>query len=297
MTPTGLPVGVLAFRRPSHLLECVTNLLDLSSSTRIFISVDDCHELSSSRDRKLNTATRLTALELQERYSNVSLINVATGRGIIQHAFSASAKILATVGSRSLILLEDDHILTSEGLTFLETNLAMLGTNGSPVLVSAYAREVHQYLSASTPRRTSYPTLWGIGLTTGLLEHAFRIWTSRRLNIVRILAELSWSRNLPSSAAGAAYFIRTLQIGIASRNHFDALVTAAALSLGERIVVPSRPLLVDTGGGVDSYSRRTPQSDSISCGSVNYSGNGVCPDCEMRRSVENARALVRRIRG
>lgn len=297
MVNESTPIGILAYRRPKHLQRSVESVLPVRGHRRLYISIDAPSKHASPHERKQNAEVARIAVQFADSHPNICIFHRKESGGIIEHAFYLSWQMLRNCNRQEIILLEDDHLLTDSALDFFEDRFSSERSPHKPLLTSGFSREEHTALPSSKSRSTAYPILWSIGINRVLLRRAYQLWRGGQVNWLRVLSQLSYTRSPSTSVLASLYYVRTLQIGVRSRNHFDALVTTAILASGQRVTVPSKSLVADIGGGIDSYSERSISGIQLTCDSSGYTVTGTCATCERRWVNELANRTRQRLMG
>lgn len=130
------PVLVLAYNRPLHLQKCLDSLGNNLgfSKHQVVIAIDG---MKSESERQICDQVQLVATEFSRRHTNVKVIRNHRNLGLGTSVLNNIDKVLEN--NSSIIVIEDDLVLSSHFLNFCEFGLTNYLHDKSVVAISGFS--------------------------------------------------------------------------------------------------------------------------------------------------------------
>lgn len=237
-------VIVLAYQRPSLMIDRCTEVIEWPSLNRLIISIDGPRENATIqelawRDECIVEARRFAAIYR----CKVSVCILNENLGLTSHVLEALNNSFAD--SESTILLEEDTSLEHSGLNFL----AGLGRTFEPAVRAGYTRAFHKGVN-QVERVSFFPEQWGLSMNRSFFEAFRRV--CREESVEEPLVEAHIRRLLGPSkrvliGRATRYWSRLFRDAFQNPNHTDALFLYTAISLGLVYTTPWTSFTRDVG--------------------------------------------------
>lgn len=300
MSIQNMAIVLVNFRRPLLTSQALVHLRSLAPDLPIVATVDGPYSGERDRDELARQETVRVVASFAEHDSLTTLISPTAGRGITRHVEFALAEAFESMSFSSVILLEEDQQLQTEGLDFLKV---VARTNDRPVHATAFSSTQHEE-QFNHPRLTLFPEQWGVLLNAAMYDNYLALRRRGSISYREVFSHFLpiLGSRLKSSIA-ADYWTALFNETLGSRDQFDGGLQAALCSSGTLTVTPWRSGLRDLGGGDGAFNERTVlapdgahKSRLQRLGSLGY----VCQTCELaslkKRELDWRMPLRRRLR-
>ena len=236
-------VILFAYRRPELTESAIKRILEWNNLDRLIVSVDGLREDRKERESIWRLDTIRRSELLAQSNSKIDLYIWDKNQGSGMHGIRAMRK--AFNFSESIISLEEDNLITPDGLNFLTNQIS---GSANPLIASAYTKMKHnQYLDGV--RHTNFPEQWGISLNQAFFEILERVVTNRKVKIkpIRNLYYETFSRNRIYAESLSQYWYHHYANIMSHPDYGDGIISYAAVSAGIRYITPWTSYVTDLG--------------------------------------------------
>lgn len=217
--------------RPELTEAAVHRILPLTSS-EVYISVDALRPGASRDERHWHNATKAVASDLEKQYARVFSFQWKAWLGIRDHFMRAFHELFEI--HPSVIMLEEDVLISGNGLTFLSEH----ANAGSP-LTTAYTSSVHNHCPHNS-LKSAFPEQWGIAVNQELYGEANKVLASSSMRLATIQQILRTQIGGKASVDYASRFwIRHFSKAVRSQHGWDSLLQYTSWIMGTLATVPA----------------------------------------------------------
>jgi hypothetical protein len=224
---------VPAYRRPELLNKVITHLTSKKIRNNIMISVDGLRRGANSDEENWRKVVISNSLNWANRFPNIDVRVWDVNEGTTAHAQRIFPELFAK--NSRVIAIEDDIIISDEGLIFLEKYV-----NSDRVPQIAAAHTLSNHLNPTSEVRTTIlPNQWGLCFNSKIFDEFTRLLNGKHVSRKKIYESFFENyHGQTSKIVAAESWVLHFQEVISHPNYTDAIFACAALHLGVAFSVP-----------------------------------------------------------
>jgi len=231
---------VPAYRRPELLNKVLTHLTSIQVKNNIMISVDGLRHGSDLTEKSWRKSVINISENWANRFSNIDVKVWNINEGTTAHAQRIFPELFAK--NSRVIAIEDDMIISAEGLIFLEKCVT---TAQVPQIAAAHTLSDHLN-PTSEIRTTILPNQWGLCFNSKIYDEFARFLNGKRVSRKKIYESFFENyHGQTSKIVAAENWVLHFEDTIAHPSYTDAIFACSALHLGIAFSVPWKSYIKD----------------------------------------------------
>ncbi len=236
-------VILFSYRRPELTIDAIKRLLKWPNLQRLLVSIDGPRPGASPQELEWRESTVVNARLLAEENSlvDVKAWDINEGSGI--HGYRAMSQEFQSVDT--IISLEEDNLITNEGLDFLSNQVTR---SSRPLIASAYSKFNHGS-GISGIRHTNFPEQWGISMNSTQFGFYQQVMHEKKVRLKKIRSMfLETFDNEPFYGEMLSQFwFHHYNNMMGHSDYGDGVISYSAVEAGVRYIAPWNSFVSDLG--------------------------------------------------
>jgi hypothetical protein len=232
-----------SYRRPEMTMDAIKRLLNWPNLQRLLVSIDGPRPNASPQELAWREATVINARILAEENSRIDVKAWEINEGSTAHGYRTLSNEFQLVDT--IISLEEDNLITNEGLDFLTNHVTR---SPKPLIASAYSKFKHGG-QVEGIRHTNFPEQWGISMNStqfGFYQQVMQEKKVRLKKIRRMFQETFYDDPIYCEMLSQFWFHHYNNM-MGHLDYGDGVVSYSAVEAGVRYTAPWNSFVSDLG--------------------------------------------------